>query len=809
MQDLHYGLRRIVRSPAFSAVVVLTLALGIGANTALFSVIDAVLLRPLPYSEPDRLVTIDHHYPSLGDLHASVSAPGFRDYSGRTQVFDSVAVERNWSANLVDAGDPQRLNGAQVTGRFFGALGVPAAAGRPLVPGDDVAGHEHVTVLAQRLAQRLFGGGEGAAAARRAVGARLRMNGETYQVVGVMPDGFRDVFSRQVELWVPMVIPPAAFADSNRTNESYSLVARLRRGVSPERAQKEMTAFAGQLKHDYPNSYPPDWGLLVTTLHEKASGNVRAMLLVLLGAVGFVLLIACTNVASLLLARASGRAREIAVRTAIGASRWQLVRQLLIESLLLALAGGALGLALAAWALRAAARLDIAGLALGELRLDGTVLLFTLGVALATGFLFGLAPALATARADTQSTLKEGGRGSSAGRSRQAMRRGLVAVEVALALALLVSAGLLLKSFLRLSDVQTGFAADHLLTLSLSLPTAQYKTPAEQSAFFDRALARLAAVPGVKAVGGTSNLPFGGSWSTGSFEVEGVVTPPDQPSPWGDLRVVSPGFFRALEVPVRAGRTFSEQDAASAVKVAVVDEEMVRRFFPHGDPIGKRLALAASPKDWITIIGVVGHTKHEGLDAQPRVQLYAPYQQRPMPFMDLVLRTATEPRSALPAARAALREIDPALPVYGVHTMAELVDASTGQRRFAALLLGLFSAMALLLAALGIYGVMAFSVAQRSHELGVRMALGAVKGSVLGLVLRQGMALAAIGLAAGLLAALACTRLLASQLFAVRATDPWTFALVTAILAAVAFVANLLPALRATRVDPVIALREE
>ncbi|HEV7516821.1 MAG TPA: ABC transporter permease, partial [Thermoanaerobaculia bacterium] len=580
MQDIRYGLRRLVQSPGFSAVVVATLALGIGANTALFSVIDAVLLRALPYAAPDRLVTVEHYYPSLGNLKAPVSVPGFRDYSALTQLFDSAAVENGWSANLIGHGEPQRLNGAQVTGRFFGTLGVPAAAGRPLVPGDDQAGHERVAVLSHGLAGRLLGG------ARSAVGQKLLLNGESYLVVGVMPTSFRDFFSRSAELWTPLVIPPEQFADANRTNESLAFVARLRPGLPIERAETEMAAFAGRLKHDFPDSYPPDWSLLVTSLHEKGSGKVRPMLLVLLGAVGFVLLIACTNVANLLLARASGRGKEIAVRAALGATRWQIVRQLLVESLLLALAGGALGLALGAWAMRAAASLEVAGLPLAELHLDGAVLLFTLGVALATGLLFGLAPALGASRTDTQQTLKEGGRSVSAGRGRQALRRGLVVVEVALALSLLVSAGLLLKSFAHLQEVETGFHPDHLLTLNLALPKTQYSTDAQQIAFFDQVLARFAAVPGVRAVGGTSVLPFGGSWSTGGFDIEGYVVPPKQPSPWGDIRIVSPGFFSALDVPLLKGRVFDERDSADAVKVAVVDDEMVRRYWPHGDPIG-------------------------------------------------------------------------------------------------------------------------------------------------------------------------------------------------------------------------------
>ncbi len=809
MQDVRYGLRRVLQSPGFSAVVVATLALGIGANAALFSVVDAVLLRALPYAAPERLVTVEHYYPSLNHLKASVSAPGFRDYATLTEIFSGVAVEDSWGANLTGEGEPERLRGALVSGRFFGTLGVPPAAGRPVVPGDDVAGRERVVVLSHGLAERLLGG------PRRAVGRSLLLNGRSYQVVGVMPPSFRDVSKQGVELWAPLVFSPEDLAEANRPNEHLALVARLRPGISPERAQAELTGFAGRLKRAYLQIYPADWNLALTTLHEKAVGDLRVRLLVLLGAVGAVLLIACANVASLLLARASGRAREVAVRTALGATRWQLVRQLLVESLLLALAGGALGLALAVLAMRAAARaagaLAFAGLPLADLRLDPAVLLFTAAAALGTGLLFGLAPALATARADTQQTLREGGRSASAGRSRQRVRRALVIAEVALALALLVSAGLLVKSFARLADVSTGFRPDHLLTFTLSLPKDQYPTEAQQVALFDRALARLRAVPGVIDAGATSTLPFSGDWATAGFQVEGYVPPPKEPAPWGDLRVVTPGFFSTLGVPLLRGRAFTEEDGPRAVKVAVVDEEMVRRYWPHADPLGKRIlfSIPGKPTEPLTVVGVVRHTKHEGLDAGARVQLYLPLRQMGYSFLYVALRTATEPRAALPAVRAALREVDPALPLFGVHTMSELVEGSTAPRRVSALLLALFSGMALLLASLGIYGVMSYAVAQRGHELGVRMALGAAKGEMLRLVLGQGMALAASGLALGVVAALGLTRLLQSQLFAVQPTDPETFLAVTAILAAVALAANLLPALRATRVDPVVALREE
>jgi predicted permease len=803
MQDIRYGLRRILQTPGFSAVVIATLALGVGANTALFSIVDAVLLRALPYAAPSQLVTVEHFYPSLHNLKAPVSAPGFRDYSSLTQVFQNVAVEDSWSANLSGQGEPERLHGSHVTGRFFGTLGIPVAAGRPLEPGDDQAGHERVIVISHGLAQRLLGG------ARSAIGRNLVLNGQSYQVVGVMPPSFRDFFSKNVELWAPLVFRPEQLADTNRTNEYLSLVARLRPGVSLARAQAELTDFAGRLKRDFPQSYPRDWGLALTALHEKAAGDMRIRLLMLLGSVGAVLLIACTNVANLLLARASGRGKEIAVRAALGATRWQIARQLLVESLLLALAGGAVGLTLAVWAMRAMASLDFAGLPLDALRLDSPVLVFTCAVTLATGLLFGLAPALTASRTDTQQTLKEAGRSVSANRFRQAIRRGLVVVEIALALSLLVCAGLLVKSFSRLQQVETGFRPDHLLTFDLALPRTQYATEAQQIEFFDRALARLASVPGVRAVGLTSSLPFSNSVSTGSFNVEGYVPPPNHPSPWGDIRVVSPGFFEALGVPLLSGRVFDEQDGPDAVKVAVVDEEMVHRYWPHESPIGKRLSTSSRNPDFITVVGVVRHTHDEGLDADARVQIYVPYRQRGLPVLSAALRTVTEPRSALPGVRAALQELDPALPLFGVHTMTELVDTSTEPRRFSTLLLSLFSGMALLLAALGIYGVMSYAVAQRSHELGVRMALGAAKREVLGLVLRQGMALAAAGLVLGVLAALGLTRFFQSQLFGIQATDPETFLQMTAILAVVALAANLLPALRATRVDPIVALREE
>jgi len=733
LQDLRYGARRLVAAPAFTTVVVLTLALGIGANTAVFSVVNAVLLRPLPYREPERLVTINHFYPSLNSLEAPVSAPGFVDYRDRTRVFSGVAVQAGWAPNLTGRSDPERLNGTRVSALYFSTLGVPAAHGRTLLPEEDQPGRNRVVVLSDGLWRRLF------AASPGAVGSTIQLNGETYEVVGVMPPGFRDFFGRATELWSPLALPPERYSSNERTSEWLNLTARLKLGTSEQQAAAEMATLASQLKRQYPDSYPPDWTLTVKRLDEVATGKIRPALLVLLGAVGFVLLIGCANVANLLLGRAATRLKEVAIRTALGASRWRVVRQLLVESLLLALAGGAAGLLLAYAGVRALVVMNPTNLPRAEeIGVDATVMLFTLGISLFTGVLFGLVPALQTSNASLRETLSESARGSTADRAGRNVRRALVVAEVALALTLLVGAGLLIQSVARLQRVE--------------------------------------------------------------------------PGPWGDIRLVSPDFFQALRVPLRRGRVFTDQDGPATMPVAVVDDEMVRRYWPNEDPIGKRLAFGAPPGEptrWITVVGVVGHTKHEGLDADARVQLYLPYRQAGANAMAIAVRTTGDPLAAASAVRAAVHAVDRDQPLSQVRSMAELLEASVGQRRLSMLLLGLFSAIALVLSAVGIYGVMSYSVAQRTREIGVRMALGAARTSVLGLVLRQGVVLTLAGVAAGVLASLALNRLLASQLYAVRATDPATFLIVAALLTGVATLACLLPALRATRVDPVVALRQE
>ncbi len=809
LQDLRYSFRRLIKSPGFSLIVVTTLALGIGANSAIFSAVNAILLRPLPYPEPSRLVTINHYYPTLNDLKAPISAPGFRDYQQRTRSFASMAVESNWNANLTGVGDPVRLQGSRVTGRLFETLGVPALIGRTVQPGEDSTGRDHVVVLSYGLWQRMFGG------QRSIVGSRLSLNGESYDVIGIMPAEFRDFFSRNAEIWAPLSFT-AEQLNGDRTNEWLNVTARLKPGVTLQGAAAELSALSTQLKQDYPE-YAPSWSLTTEPLSRLASGDIRPALLVLLGAVGFVLLIACANVANLLLARAAGRTREIAVRTAVGATRERLVRQLLTESVMLSLAGGALGLALAWGGLRALLALKGGNLPRAdEIGIDGTVMLFTLAISVFTGLLFGLAPALHFSSLDLHGSLKEGTRGATSEGSTHAVRRALVVAELALALTLLTGAGLLVKSFGRLQNVDPGFDPDNLLTFNIALPTTRYRTDTAQIAFFDAALPRLAQVPGVKAIGATSVVPFGGAWTTSSIEIEGYQTPRGEPGPWGDRREVSAGFFEAMRIPLRQGRTLTEDDRAGTRRVAVIDDEFVRRYWPHENPIGKRFtfgppagAADTSSREWIEIVGVVGHTKHEGLAAEPRIQYYLPYRQEGRPGLTVVARTTGDPERYVTALRGVVRSVDPDQPISMVRTMDELLEQSVGQRKLSMLLLSLFSGIALLLASVGIYGVMSYSVAQRSREIGVRIALGAERRDVLRMVLRQGMRLALAGVGLGLIAALVLTRVIASQLYEVRPTDPTTFVLVASLLTAVALAANLIPALRATRVDPAVVLRDE
>jgi putative ABC transport system permease protein len=821
VQDLRHATRGLRRSPGFTAVAVLTLGLGIGANTAIFSVVNAVLLRPLPYQEPARLVTVQHHYPSL-DLDAPVSVPGFLDYRAQERVFAHAAVETGWAPNLTGTGEPERLPAARVTGEFFTTYGVVPLLGRTLHPDDAEPGHDqHVVVLSNGFWVRHFG------AERGVVGRTMLLNGESYQIVGVMPASFRDFFNRRVELWAPIVFRPDQLGINNYTNEFLNFTGRLRPGVTVVQARADMHAFAGRLKADHPDRFSPNWDLKVTSLAELASGPVRTALFVLLGAVAFVLLIACANVANLQLARLTGRARDIAVRVALGASPRRLMRHLLTESVLLALLGGGLGLLLAVWGVPALLKLNTRTLPPAtDVGIDASVLVFTLGVSVLTGFVFGLLPALQVARTDLHELLKEGGRGAAGGRGALALRRGLVVATVALALTLLAGAGLLIRSFSNLLAVDPGFPAERLLTFNVSLPAARYPNDTVRVAALERLADAVAAAPGVLAAGGTSVMPFGGNWSTGSFSVEGYHTPPNTPGPWGDIRVVTPGFLPALGARLLRGRQFTAQDGASSPRVAIVDEEMVSRYWKNQDPIGKRITFDDLDRPrpepagaagvnagihWIEVVGVVRHTMHEGLDGQRRIQLYLPVPQNAISFMAMAVRTRGEPLSALGAVRAAVRSVDPDLPLASVNAMDALIETSTGPRRFTMLLLGVFAGLALLLASIGLYGVMSYTVTQRTQEIGVRVALGAGTREVLRLVLGQGMRLALVGVAIGFAAALGVTRLMKAMLFPPGAnpTDLLTFASMSALLVLVAILASWLPARRAAGVHPITALRNE
>jgi putative ABC transport system permease protein len=805
-QDLRHAVRSLRGSPGFTLVAVITLALGIGANTAIFSVVNGVLLAPLPYREPSQLVTVNHFYPSLNNLRAPVSVPGFRDYSARTDLFTSAAVENGIAMNLTGGAEPERVNVSKVSGQYFSTLGVPAAVGRTLQPDEAEAGKDHVVVLTWGYWQSHFGGD------RSAVGRKVTLDNQEYEIVGVMPASFRDFFSRRTDLFMPIVFTPDQFADNRRTNEFLPFVGRLAPGVTLERAQSELHTLAVQLRTTYTQSYSPDWDLKVTALADEASRGVRSGLLILLGAVAFVLLIACANVANLQLARTAAKARDIAVRVALGASPRRLMRYLLTESVVLALAGGVGGVVLALWGVPALLSLNGGNLpATAHVGVDIRVLWFALLVSLATGLLFGLAPALQMARTDLHESLKEGGR-SVGHRSSLALRRGLVISTVALALTLLIGAGLLIRSFARVVGVDPGFQPHNLLVFNVSLPQAKYPNDTVRDQVLLRINEALNTTPGVVSAGGTSNIPFGGNWSTASFNVEGYQVPPNTPSPWGDMRLVTPTFFGTVRAPLLAGRQFTAADRAGAPAVCIVDEELVHRYWPHSDPIGKRITfnnLTDSSIQWIQVVGVVGHLAHEGLDAQKRVQVYFPLAQNGLPFLGYVVRTAGDPMAALPSVRAAVRSVDPELPLANVNTMEKLIESSTGQRRFAMLLLIGFSLLAMTLASIGLYGVMSYTVSQRSRELGVRLALGADSREVLGLVLVQGLRLALAGVVIGLVAAFAVTRVMKNMLFGLSSTDPLTFVAISLLLVAVALVASYLPALRATRVDPVVALRTE
>jgi putative ABC transport system permease protein len=817
MQDLRYAVRMLLKKPGFTMIAILALALGIGANTAIFSVVNAVLLRPLPYQHPDRLVMVWQRlagasaYPQL-----PCSAPDYIDYRDQTRTLENVAAFDNASFTLVTSAGSERISGTRVSANLFPLLGIPPLRGRVFTTAEDQFGHDNVVVLSYGTWERRFGSDPDVR------GKTLVLDQKPYQVIGVMPKEF-DFPAQGIlngptpEFWIPMAFAPDQIGPDGRgDNYNIRTIARRKPGVTIQQASADVDRISHRIYASYPPAIQKLFSLdgFVTDLHQQAVGNVRILLLVLLGAVGFVLLIGCANVANLLLAKAAGRRREVAIRTALGAGRLRLVRQLLTESALLGLTGGAVGLLIAYWMTQLMIQFspgDVPRLAEAQLNLP--VLAFTLAISILTGLLFGLAPALQVSKANLNTDLKEGSRGAAAFR-RSRLRSVLVVAEVALSLVLLAGAGLLLRSFVKLRNVPLGFNPDHLLTMSVALPETKYQTKVQVQSFYSDLIERTQALAGVKSAAVATGLPLMGQWD--------IVITPENRVDNGEKSLttaffagVTPSFHRTLGISLLKGRRFTDADDERGPAVAIVNESMARRYWPNQEVLGKRFKWgpADSKRSWITVVGVVANLKENSLatDVGPGGYLPIPQIPRESPRLGfhLAVRTSSEPTAIVSNLRQIVRSLDPEVPLFQVRTMQDVLSESVAPRRFNMLLLAAFAGLALLLASIGIYGVMSYSVSQYTHEIGIRMALGARATDVLQLIVRQGMALVLIGLAAGAAGALALTRVMSSLLFDVKPWDPLTLTSVSVLLGAVAFAASYIPARRATRVDPMIALRYE
>jgi putative ABC transport system permease protein len=811
-QDLRYGLRMLRKSPGFTAVAILTLALGIGANTAIFSVVDALLLKPLPYRDPSRLVMVwEHHSPS-GAEHNVASPPDVFDWQAQNQAFDGMAYFGDNRANLTGASRPQVVVVQYTSTNFFDVFGVKPMLGHGFALANGQSGKDHVVVLSYGLWKERYG------ANPDIVGSSIELDGAAYTVLGVAPENFDPFIAEgsltgdHPELWAPFVFPPA-YLDRSKVGRFLTVAARLKPGVSLTQAQSQMNVIAARLAAKYPQ-YDGDWGVNVVSLREEISGAVRPVLLVLLGAVGLVLLIACANVASLFLSRAAGRKREMAVRAALGAGRWRIVRQLLSESILLAFLGGALGVSLAIWGADALLHsippklLDIS-----STPVDFRVLAFAAGVMLLSGILFGILPSYAAAHSEISASLQEGGRSSSLNRRSRVIHSALVVTEIALALVLLAGAGLLIESFFRLTHVNPGFNPDHLLTFKLSLPDNKYKTDASDIAFYQQLLDRLSHLPGVRSVSMESLAPFNGVRNEGvatDVILPGQETLPVAQRPDTAVRVVGPDYFRTMEIPLIAGRAFFLAELAEEKHVVIIDSAFARKYFPGANPIGQKITIDMKDTNVPSeIIGIVGDIHGAELSSAPWPTVYWPYPEYAYSGMTIVMRTQTDPLALVSSAREIVQSLDKDEPISSVATMDQSISDSVARSRFSTYLLAVFAALAMVLACVGIYGVMAYATAQRRNEIGIRMALGAQRGDVLRLILGQGAKLALLGAVIGVAGGLALTRLLKSQLYGISANDPFTFVIVTILLVGVALAACYIPARRAMRVDPMVALRYE
>lgn len=803
-QDIRYAVRMLTKKPGFTAAALIALALGIGANTAIFSVVNAILLRPLAYNAPDRIVAFWENNLPNDIKKESTSGPNFTDWKDQAESFEAMAAFHRTSAILSGDSEPERIQGSAVTDGFFSVLKVDPALGRVFLPDEMQPGKNRVVILSDGMWRRRFGSDQ------NIIGKAVTLNGNPYTVVGVMPPYFRNPRPdprQPTELWMPVSVD---LTKRGRRSDFLSVIARMKPDVSIEQARSEMNTIVGRLEEQYTNANA-GWTVEIIPLHERFVGDVKLAMFVLLGAVCFLLLIACANVANLLLARAAAREKEIAIRTALGAARRRLVQQLLTESVALALLGGGIGLLLAVWGIELLTSLGPESIPrINEVSLDRSVLAFTLTVSLVSGIVFGLVPALQASKANLNDALKEGGRsGAESTRGRRA-RNVLAISEIALSFVLLIGAGLMLKSFINLEQVNPGFNPARVLTLNLSLPSSKYPdgTPAT-AGFYKQLFEQVASLPGVESVAAIDSLPLTGS-SVLSFSVEGRPLPPPDKVEDAEVCVITPDYFRALGIPLMNGRPFADQDSENAPAVTLISSTMARRYWPDEDPIGKRITLS-NPQTgpWLTIAGIVGDVHQSTLDAEPYPEMYLAFAQNQRRSMSLVVRASVDPLKLVPAVRSKIGALDKDQPLYNVRTLDQILSESVARPRFNMLLIGIFAVIAIVLAAVGIYSVMSYSVTQRTHEIGIRMALGAQTGEVLRLVVRQGMTVALTGVGLGFGAALLLTRLMASLLFNVTATDPLVFVAISVVLVGVALGACLIPARRAMKVDPMVALRYE
>lgn len=812
IKDIRFGMRALMKRPGFTAVAVITLALGIGANSAIFSVVNAVLLRPLPYKDPERLMVLWERRENSGRANLPVSGHEYAAFKERSDVFEALTLIQPNGYNLTGRGDPVMVDVGEVSTEYFNIVGVPPMLGRTFAPGEDGQGGAKVVVLNHRLWSQRLGSDP------NVVNQTVRMNDQSYTVIGVMPD---------LEFLPEVLVPIDMRGELRKVGKhSHQVIGRLKPGVTLDQAQAEVARVAQQVEEELPDANRGH-GIQVVGLHEDITGSAQLPLLTLFAAVGFVLLIACANVANLLLSRAASRQREMAIRTALGAGRWRLIRQTLTESLLLGIFGGALGLLAAVWLVTLFSKITAVNIPrLDSISVDKRVLLATFGFSIVTGLLTGIAPAWRNSEPRLYQWIQEGMRGSF-NPSRRRISSTLVIAEVALAVVLLVGGGLMLKSFVQLLRVDPGFERNHVLRLDLSLPDLKYREPQQQTAFYNEVIARLHTLPGVESVGATTNTPLGPAENWSGFAIEGRPAPPQGDQQQAAMRTVSDDYFRTMHIPLRKGRFFNNSDARVALPLVrwfeqqpfpkrfdepqaapaiIINETMARLYWPNEDPIGKRMRIIFSP--WLTIVGVVGDVHHTGLNTPPNPEMYLSQLQEPQSSMAVLARTTGDPLQLAAAAREQVKAIDKELPVR-VSTMDQLFANSLAGQRFNTSLLGVFAAVALLLAMIGVFGVINYSVAQRTHEIGIRLALGAQRRDVFKLVVGQGLLLALVGVGVGTAGAVGLTRLIAGMLYGVSPTDRPTFIFVPLIVTTVAFLACYLPARRATRVDPLVALRYE